>query len=436
MFGLCYILQIINDLGINAYNTREVAQNQSSIPTLSHSKLFSKFLLSGIYVLIVLFTGLLLGYGQLELRNILLIALNLVVLNVIFFLRSFINGSGYHKIDGLVSIIDKLILIPLLAYFLFVNASGSDFSILQFILCQSFSLVIALLFALIVVLKKNISPSLSWDLKTTKACITKSLPFALVVILMSLYTRMDGVMLERLLDDNGYQAGVYAASFRLFDAANILGFLVAGLLLPLYSKTIKEKGPLNSHIHIGLKLICFIAFIGGSVLVFYRAPILNLLYIDSNDLYYPVLMYLGLAYIFIMISYAFGTALVANNTLKEINVVFALGVLLNLGLNLWLIPIFFAEGAAIATLITQGFAFVGQMYFANRLLVIKWSLIEILQLAFFGLLCAIIFYTCAELWSIYWMISLLTSIILCIVLSFILGFWRKSPINSLLSDKF
>jgi len=51
--------------------------------------------------------------------------------------------------------------------------------------------------------------------------------------------------------------------------------------------------------------------------------------------------------------YVFGTLLTAAGKLRQMNTVFVFGVLANVGLNLWLIPLHGALGAAVASLITQ-----------------------------------------------------------------------------------
>ena len=42
--------------------------------------------------------------------------------------------------------------------------------------------------------------------------------------------------LRRLHEDGAAEAGIYAAGFRLLDAFNMVGFLMAGFLLPFISR--------------------------------------------------------------------------------------------------------------------------------------------------------------------------------------------------------
>ena len=52
-------------------------------------------------------------------------------------------------------------------------------------------------------------------------------------------------------------------------------------------------------------------------------------------------------------TYIFGTLLTANGNLRELNLMAASGILINIVLNLFLIPRFFAVGSAVSSFITQ-----------------------------------------------------------------------------------
>lgn len=66
-------------------------------------------------------------------------------------------------------------------------------------------------------------------------------PYVLIMIFMTAYNKLDGVMLGWLLDDNKYQAGIYAAAYRFYEAANMSGYLFASLLLPMYASNIDQN---------------------------------------------------------------------------------------------------------------------------------------------------------------------------------------------------
>ncbi|GAH42948.1 unnamed protein product [marine sediment metagenome] len=172
---------------------------------------------------------------------------------------------------------------------------------------------------------------------------------------MILYNRIDSVMLERLLPDGKEQAGIYAQGFRILDAAAMVGFLFAGLLLPMFSRMIKLKDSVEQLARFSFLLIIIPSIIVSFVSVFYKSEIMDLLYLTHVSISADIFGILMLGFIPISASYIFGTLLTANGNLKEFNLLAGSGVLLNIVLNGFLIPKYFAYGSAVASLITQTF---------------------------------------------------------------------------------
>ncbi|MBK8195245.1 MAG: hypothetical protein IPK76_19270 [Lewinellaceae bacterium] len=85
-------------------------------------------------------------------------------------------------------------------------------------------------------------------------CCERSYPYALVVLLMFAYTRLDGVLLERLLPGGKTHAEVYAGAYRLLDACNMLGFMFASLLLRVFARLVKDPP------HTGVRSLASLSF--------------------------------------------------------------------------------------------------------------------------------------------------------------------------------
>jgi O-antigen/teichoic acid export membrane protein len=60
-----------------------------------------------------------------------------------------------------------------------------------------------------------------------------------------------------------------------------------------------------------------------------------------------------LSFIGIAMNFVFGTLLTANGNLKELNIISAIGVVINISLNIFLIPEYGAAGAGFTAFITQ-----------------------------------------------------------------------------------
>jgi len=131
------------------------------------------------------------------------------------------------------------------------------------------------------------------------------------------------------------------------------------------------------------------------------------------------------------IAYLFGTMITATGNLKKLNIIYGIGVLINWGLNLYLIPDLLAKGAAYTTLITQLFVLLALVFVAFKDL--KWRLsgaIVFKTLTFVGM-SVVIFIALKELMDYNWVIELSFSALLCFLVSFLFGFIRLSLVEKL-----
>jgi O-antigen/teichoic acid export membrane protein len=99
--------------------------------------------------------------------------------------------------------------------------------------------------AFIIVSAKTRPFKMSFEVAFILKIMKKSYPFALLMVLMSVYYRIDSVMLERMLPGGNVEAGIYAQAFRILDAFTMFAFLFATLLLPMYSRMIRKGNPVE-----------------------------------------------------------------------------------------------------------------------------------------------------------------------------------------------
>ena len=92
------------------------------------------------------------------------------------------------------------------------------------------------------------------------------------------------------------------------------------------------------------------------------------------------------SFVFISVSYIYGTLLTANKNLKQLNLLAAATVLLNIGLNLLLIPSHKAFGAAVANISSQAFYATCQIIIAHRMVGLDLNYRFFGKLFLFGIL--------------------------------------------------
>ena len=88
-----------------------------------------------------------------------------------------------------------------------------------------------------------------------------------------------------------------------------------------------------------------------------------LLYQQASDEWIIIFQLLMVSFVAVSMTYVYGTLLTAGGHLKLFNILAFLGLILNFGLNLFLIPTYKALGATWATFVTQFFiAILGLRY--------------------------------------------------------------------------
>ena len=354
LINFTFLGVVINDLGIQNFNAREIALH----PQL-FNKLFNRIISLKLVLFFIFFGIISVAMFFLYPKNywhlILLLALCQSVLSLNFYLRSCLTGLGFYRFDSLVSSADRFFLILICGAFLYVPALQKYFGIAQFVYAQIFTQCLTAIIIFSKLRPRIFDFKFNFKWQNAWLIVKQSFPFSLSVVLMSLYTKTDVVMLERFLPDGAKQAGIYASAYRLLDAVNILGFLFANLALPMFSQMRREKKDMLPLLKLSVQVILFISISFVSAVVVHRHFIMHALYTEANAESENVLGLLMLSFIAFCLSYVISTYLNAMNLTKRANIVYALALVLSVTANVLIIPRFKSEGTAFVTLITQFF---------------------------------------------------------------------------------
>jgi O-antigen/teichoic acid export membrane protein len=194
-------------------------------------------------------------------------------------------------------------------------------------------------------------------------------------------------MIEKLLPDGLEQAGIYAAAYRLLDAVNIFGVLFGTLLLPLFAKMLMDKEKIEELTFTAFKLIFAFSATAAICTSTFGAEIMTLLYGDNvTEVWVEIFKLLIYSFIPVASVYIFGTLMTANANLRQLNIIAVSGVVLNVILNLLLIPKYEVFGATLATLITQSLVAIVHIVWSKIIFKLHFSKTFFIQiLSFIGL---------------------------------------------------
>lgn len=354
LISFSFLLNILLDMGVNNYNTRNIAQNSKLLKKHFSGLLSLRVLLMIVYIVVVLAIGFTMGYTQDQLWILLVLAFNQGLAASVLFIRSNLTGLHLFKEDSLISVTDRLLLIVMMSVLLWGGIVSEPFKIEWFVYGQTISYGVNVLIGLFLVYRKAGLIKFHFDKVFILAILKKSYPYALLIFLMMIHYKTDSVMLERMLPDGAKHAGVYAMGFRFFEAGNMIAYLFAVLLLPIFSRLIKNKEDTTPVVSLAFKILFSGALIVACACFVFDYEIMNLRYIEQVELASPIFGILMLSFIGTCMAYIFGTLLTANGSLRYLNMIALFGVVVNVSMNYILIPNYQAYGSAVASLLTQG----------------------------------------------------------------------------------
>ena len=383
LLGFTFLFNILLDVGIVNFNTRTVAQ-QPFLIAKYFSRIFSlRLFLALIYGGFVLLLGSIIGYDTSEIYMLIWLICNQILAAFTLYFRSNLAGLLLFKHDSIVSVLDRFLLIIICSVLLWGGVTDEPFDIYWFIYAQTFTYSVTAITALAFLISKQKLGKLKSSKLFSLAILKQSAPYALLILLMTFYYRADSVMLERMLEDGKTQAGIYANGFRFFEAANNIAFLFATLLLPLFSNLLKNKESVASLTNLSSRILIPGAILIATTCFFFRQELIGARYLNSTSQSGEVFGLLMICFVFIAITYIFGTLLTANGNLKTLNKIAFAGVILNIILNLILIPTYKAYGAAIASVITQGLTALAQIWLSKSYFQLKLNLRLIIRVSLF-----------------------------------------------------
>jgi len=356
---------------------------------------------------------------------------------MLVFLRSNVAALHHFRTDGVLAVIDRLLMIIVCGSLLLLPKWSADFRIEWFVWSQIICYLMAVITAFIVLIKLTPVPiHFSIRPKIIRKILRESAPYALLVFLMSVYMRADAVMIERICGTDGkMQAGIYASAFRLLDVANIFGVMFAGILMPIFAKMLAKKENIAPTIRLAVNIMMPVSFVVAITALFFGNEIMQLIYHKASAVgdgkIFAILMCSFPPY---CLMYIYSTLLTANGAIKLLNKISLFIVVLNIALHYCFISAMQATGAAFAVLITEWVVAAMIIFYAHRTFDLphhyKWIATHICFIISIMLIAFVLHFI-----PINWSVKLMLLLSGCFALLFLFRFWTISSIKELLQRK-
>ena len=342
---------ILSDIGINALLVRENNRN---------SKLITKYLATGLVVklslifalsvFVVLFQDVIVRVPE---------AIVFIPLIIIIFtldsLRNFVSALARSlermDIDAKGQIVTNASIVGLGLLFLSIHPTSSAL-VLSYVIGTFIGLI-----AIFIPLRNYFRGLVKeFNRKLVKEIIVSAWPFGMVSLMGVIMINTDIIVLGAMT--SATEIGLYAAAQKPVQLLYLIPSLLVAAFFPTLSREAGEANQFRNTLEKGLKSVYLFAIplsIGG---VLAARSVISILYGPEFLMSYLSFALLSLTFLFIFPLSFFTSALFAQNKQKSFYGYLAIGVLMNVVLNIIFIPHIGIAGCALATLIVQILLFI------------------------------------------------------------------------------
>jgi O-antigen/teichoic acid export membrane protein len=359
------IFFLINDLGISILAVREVSQDKNRTEKYLGNLVLLKLFLAALAFLGMFTAITLMGYPKETVTIVILMGLASFLSHLSLSLRWIFQAYQKLEYESLVSVTQNLgyFILGFLALTLNLGVFGIGYS-------QIIVGILIVLFSWFIVNRKFHRIKIEVNLPFWKDLLRKSVPFALMLVFISLYLNIDTVLLSFFKGD--HSVGVYNAANRLaLGGRTILAVFIAALF-PIMSKLSKvSESELNRFLEKSLALMICLALPLSLGVTFLSEKIIVFLYGQKFISSASVLQIVIWGMFCMCLSVILGYALISLGKQKIYTLITGLGLGVNLVINFSLIPKLAQIGSSIAILGTEFFVLGAGIYSIIRLLDFK-----------------------------------------------------------------
>lgn len=354
------LFTVFLDLGYETLLVREVARDKSQASKYLNNIISIRTVLSVvIFTLIILIINIL-DYPE-DIKNIIYV---FTIYSILISLSNVfkVTFRAFEKMEyeAGISILSNILRVALGLSVLFLG-----YGLMELALVFLFSGIFEFAVIVLVSEKKFIKTKMEFDLNFLKSTIKVALPLGTLTIFGLIYIKTDTIMLSFMKGDA--VVGWYNAAYNLILGFRPIPHLFMSALLPLmayyyisskeslkivYEKSFKYLLILGLPITVGILLLA-----DRFILLLYGQQFINsiiVLKILAGDI---LLKFLYFCASFILVS---------TDKQNQMAVIVGCTALINVVLNLFLIPYFSYVGAAIATIATETFLLIAYVYLNSR----------------------------------------------------------------------
>lgn len=366
------IFVVFIDLGLNQVLIREAARFKDKAQNYFSTVLWAKFFLALLTYLAAIIVINLMGYPTEIKQLVYLSAITMVFDSIHLSIYGVIRAVGSLKYEAIGIIGSQFITLVLGSAFLYAG-----WPLIFLILAFTIPSILNVCYAGIVLIKKyHIKLRPQFDQDILKMFLKIAAPFALAAIFARLYSYFDSVLLSKLVGDKA--VGWYSIAYKITFAFQFIPMALIAAVYPRFSEFfVNDKNRLAYIFERSFKYLLIIVLpISLGLIILAKNIVLSIYSIDFLNSILPLqILLLGLVFSFL--SFPVGALLNACNKQRTQTTIVFIVLVVNVVLNILLIPHYTVVGAAISATIGNALLTIIGYYFTKKLAKIShWFILK------------------------------------------------------------
>lgn len=368
-FALAFtaIFGVFADFGLVRLTVREVARDKSLaskyLANISVMKGILAIITFGLIALVVN----LLGYPQHTVKVVYLIALSVILTAFTRMLYSIFQAFEKMEYQSLGQILHGVLMLLGVIVAIKFHLSVIGFAFIYFIaslMVLGYNFII-LRWKFTKLVSTSVTNVLEIDWSFWKQSIKEAWPMGGMAIGIMIYFRTDAVMLSLMKGDTA--VGLYSAAYKLSEVSTMIPAMFMASVFPVMAKF--HKGARDSFASTygkSVKYLLYLAVPMALTVTLLARPIVNLIFRNEFSGSVIALQILIWAAAIMYVTMVLGTTIVtANKQILSLKLTIAAAIL-NIILNLIMIPRYSYVGASATTVATEAFGLLAGIFFLNR----------------------------------------------------------------------
>jgi O-antigen/teichoic acid export membrane protein len=346
--------------GLVTLATREVARDRGLASKYVANLIPMLVLLALAVIALIVALVNVIGYSQETIYVVYILSVGIIVSSLSSLLLAIFQAFEQLEFQAAVLVITSVVLLcgAVIAMLLHLN-------VVAFALLSLLTAGVGLAYVYAICVRRFFVPRLEVDFTFWKSALTEAWPMAATAVSVVVFFRIDVVMISFIQGTTA--VGFYSVAYTLSEASLVIPGVFLGAIFPVLSRLHRDsKHAFRDTCAQAIRYLFYVALPMAFFVTLWAKPIVSMFYGARFDPSVAALQILIWSAALMYVTTILGSALVAANLQKLGLKITLLGAVLNISLNVLLIPEYSYFGASFATVVTVAFTLALILFFLGR----------------------------------------------------------------------